>query len=117
VAEAKTHNALSALATDEEFVKAERDVHQDIKDWAERAFKAWEAKPNSWRHITFASVEDMDTILEDVRHYTNNLRTPSLTVQTQGKPEKVANGVRVIYRVRTKVHSGRKARGAQTASE
>lgn len=109
-------NPLAALATDQEYVKAERDVPKEIKAWVETAFKAWSDKPDGWRHITFASVEDMETILEDARHYTNVLRDIPLTVQTSGKPEKVANGVRVIYRVRTKVHSGRKPRGAQSAA-
>lgn len=110
------HNPLAALATDQEYEKAERDVPKEIKAWVESAFKAWQGKPSAWRHITFATVEDMETILEDARHYTNVLRDVPLTVQTQGKPEKVPNGVRVIYRVRTKVHSGRKPRGAQSAS-
>jgi len=113
----KLTGALAALDTDSEYEKAERDVPQAIKDWAEKAFVAWQAKPNGWRHITFANVDDMNSILEDARHYTNVLRDVPLTVQTSGKPEKVANGVRVIYRVRTKVHSGRKARGTQGAAQ
>jgi hypothetical protein len=117
MADPKAHNPLSALDTDQEYEKAERDVPAEIKKWVESAFESWQNKPNSWRHITFASVEDMDSILEDARHYTNVLRDIPLTVQTQGKPEKVANGVRVIYRVRTKVHSGRKARGTQATTQ
>jgi hypothetical protein len=110
------HNPLAALDTDQEYEKAERDVPEPIKSWVERAFEAWQAKPTAWRHMTFATLEDMDSILEDARHYTNVLRDIPLTVQTQGKPEKVKDGVRVIYRVRTKVHSGRKPRGAQATA-
>ena len=106
----KLTGALAALDTDQEYEKAQRDVPQAIKDWVEKAFVAWQAKPTGWRHLTFASVEDMESILEDARHYTNELRNEPLTVQTSGKPEKVANGVRIVYRVRTKVHSGRKPR-------
>jgi hypothetical protein len=106
----------AALATDQEYQKAERDVPQEVKSWVEGAFEAWQKKPSSWRHITFATVEDMETILEDARHYTNVLRDVPLTLQTPGKPEQVENGVRVVYRVRSKVHSGRKPRGAQSGS-
>jgi hypothetical protein len=97
----------NALKTDQTFVKAVEPVDQDIKDWVEACHKEWLKDQEAWREITFATREDLDSTLEDARRYTNEIRKPALTVQTSGQPEAVANGVRLVYRVRTKVNSGR----------
>jgi hypothetical protein len=106
----------TALATDTTFVKGVRDVPGEVKEWVEGAYQAWLKDRTAWRSITFATAEDMENIMDDARQYTNVLRPVKLTVQTQGKPESTKDGVRVVYRVRDKVHSGRRPRSATNGS-
>jgi hypothetical protein len=111
-----THNALaSALKTEKSYVKAVEPVHEDIVAWVEDAHKEWLTNKNGWREIVFATQADADSIIGDARRYTNELRKVPLTIMTNGPAEATKDGVKVVYRVRSKTRAGRPPNGSSPA--
>ena len=103
---------LDALATSEVFSPAGIEVPEQVKTWVEDGFTYWQAHPKEWRHVALSAEQAATDILAQARHYAKVLRAEALTVQvreikkapTDTRPE----AVRLVYRVRTRVLSGRK---------
>lgn len=105
-------NPLAGLAQPENFVAEERDVPQEVKDWAEAGFKHYTEVNKNWRKVHLPDEATAKKVVEDARHYVGKMREVPLTVQVREiRQEKNAAGQEVtalIYRVRDRVNSGRK---------
>lgn len=102
---------LSALAAPEVFSPAGLEVPEQVKQWVEDGFTYWQAHPKEWRTVPLSSEVAAEAILAQARHYTKALREVPLTVQVreiQKDPAK-PGAVKLVYRVRTRVQSGRKS--------
>lgn len=107
-------NDLDALAASSEYSPAGIEVPDQVKAWVEAGFDHWKKFPSQWRNVTLATKEGAEKILEQARYYCANQRAERLSIQTRKEgtgpveTDGKVTGHRLVYRVRTRVQSGRK---------
>jgi hypothetical protein len=109
---------LDALAAPEVFSPAGIEVPEQVKQWVEEGFAYWQAHPKEWRTVPLSTQAAAEAILAQARHYAKALRSEALTVQVREIQNDAAKpgSVKLVYRVRTRVQSGRKSPSKPTTA-
>lgn len=103
---------LDALESPGRFVPTSRTIDDRITRWVEGGYQHWENVSKDWRVVTLSSEAAATNIVDDARHYAGKIRETPLTVQVREVTTNPDDGTAaLVYRVRTRVKSGRKPTG------
>jgi hypothetical protein len=108
---------LEALEESDTYVP-ERSVNipDEIKEFVEKAYTAWQAAPTKWRHVRQSGESAANTLISAMKLYARDVRDEPLTVQVKTPYTALTDGtgrVEIVYRVREQIR--RKSATTDTA--
>lgn len=112
--ETSINNPLAAaLAAPKPFTPSGMDVPPEVAAWIDAGHAYWTDRPKEWSYVDLADMATADTVIGQGRAYAKTRPQGEVSLVLRSNPEVVEDGegnkiVRVVYRVRDKVQSGRK---------
>jgi hypothetical protein len=106
-------NPFAALAQPQRFIAEQKSIANEVQGWVENSYDHWKDVSKDWRMVVLPDMETVNKVIEDGRYYCKTLRDVPLSIQVREIRDHLVDGKKVgtalVYRVRDRVNSGRKA--------